>query len=155
MLEANPALVPLVIRDILKETAHPVQGTDRERQGAGALSPGQAVARALAEQHSRAEVSPRLAPEGVTFSLHDHIATSVQVFGSWNDWQSPGIAAVSTEPGYWRTSPLNLTAGRYAYKLLLNGCRWLDDPNNPRKVPDGIGGLNSALVVPQGKDRSI
>ena len=87
MLEANPALTPLLVRDVLKETAHPVPGADRERQGAGALSPGQAVARALAERHSRSarlQVSPCLAPEGITFSLYDHAATSVRVLGSWD-----------------------------------------------------------------------
>jgi len=158
MLEANPALTPLLIRDVLKETAHLVPGADRERQGAGAVSPGQAVARALAERHRFAEkqqISPRLAPEGITFSLHDHATSSVQVLGSWNDWQSPGIAATSIEPGYWRTFPVHLPAGRYVYKLVLDGQRWLDDPNNPRKAPDGVGGLNSTLVVPEDGPPSV
>jgi serine protease AprX len=152
MLEANPALSPFLIRDVLREPAHPVPGADRERQGAGALSPGQAVARALAELHGRVakqHVSPHLAPEGVTFSLHDHTASSVQVLGSWDDWRSPGIVGTSIEPGYWRTLPVHLPAGRHAYKLLLDGQRWLDDPNNPRKSPDGFGSLNSTVVVPE------
>src|SRR5713101_5706958 len=116
LLEANPALTPLIVRDVLKETAHSVPGADQERQGAGALSPGQAVARALAERHNRGatqQVSPRLTPEGITFSLHDHAASSVRILGSWDEWQSPGIAATSIEPGYWRTFPVHLPAGRY------------------------------------------
>ena len=152
MLEANPDLPPLLVRDVLKETAHPVPGADRERQGAGALSPGQAVARALAERHrrvARLQVSPRLSPEGITFSLHDHAATRVQVLGSWDGWRSPGIAARSIEPGFWQTQPVHLPHGQYAYKFLLDGTRWLDDPNNARKAPDGVGGLNSTLVVPE------
>jgi serine protease AprX len=151
ILEANPAITPLLVRDVLKETADPVPGADRERQGAGVVSPGQAVARALAERHSRAarqQVSPRLSPEGITFSPHDHGTSSVQVVGSWNDWRSPGIAAASIEPGHWRTLPVRLPPGRYAYKFRLDGQRWLDDPDNPRKAPDGLGGLNSAVVVP-------
>ena len=150
LLEANPALAPLLVRDVLKETAHPVPGADRQRQGAGAVAPGQAVARALAEQHSRdarLQVSPRVSPDGITFSLHEHAASSVQVLGSWNDWRSPGIVAMSIEAGYWRTLPVHLSAGRYTYKFLLDGQRWLDDPNNPCKAPDGLGGLNSAVVV--------
>jgi serine protease AprX len=152
MLEANPALTPLLVRDVLKETAHPVPGADRERQGAGALSPGQAVARALAERHSRSarlQVSPCLAPEGITFSLHDHAATSVRVLGSWDGWRSPGIAARSIERGFWRTVPMRLSAGRHTYKFLLDGQRWLDDPGNPCKTPDGLGSLNSFVVVPE------
>ncbi len=152
MLEANPALTPLLVRNVLKETAHPVPGADCERQGAGALSPGQAVARALSERHSRSarlQASPCLSPEGITFSLHDHAATSVRVLGSWDGWRSPGIDGTSIEPGYWQTLPVHLPAGRHVYKLLLDGQRWLDDPNNPRKSPDGVGGLNSVLVIPE------
>jgi len=152
MLEANPALSPLLVRDVLKDTAHLIPGAERERQGAGAVAPGQAVARALAERHSRdarLQVSPRLSPEGITFSLHEHAASSVQVLGSWDDWRAPGIVATSIEPGYWRTLPVHLPAGRYAYKFLLDRQRWLDDPNNPRKAPDGVGGLNSTVVVPE------
>jgi subtilisin family serine protease len=102
ILEANPAITPLLVRDVLKETADPVPGADRERQGAGVVSPGQAVARALAERHSRAarqQVSPRLSPEGITFSPHDHGTSSV------------GIAAASIEPGHWRTLPVRLPPG--------------------------------------------
>ena len=150
ILEANPALTPLLVRDVLKETAHPVRGADQERQGAGAVSPGQAVARALAERHGRAarqHISPLVSPKGITFSLHDHSASKVRVLGSWNDSEAPGIIAVSVDPGYWRTSEVNLPSGRYAYKFLLDGQRWLDDPGNPRKIHDGNGGLNSTFVV--------
>jgi serine protease AprX len=150
MLEANPTLTPLLIRDLLQETAHPVPGAERERQGAGSVHPGQAVARALSERHgpaARGLVSPRLSPEGIIFSLHDHHASSVEVLGSWNDWQLPGIAASVIEPGFWQSLPTVLPPGRHCYKFILDGQRWLDDPNNPRKKPDGLGGLNSVLVV--------
>ena len=150
MLEATPTLSPLLVRDVLKETAHTVPGADRERQGAGALSPGQAVARALSEQHSsaaRRQIFPAASPEGISFMLHDHAATSVQVLGSWNDWCLPGIPASSIEPGFWRTRPVHLAPGKHAYKFLLDGQRWLDDPHNPRKVPDGFGNLNSVAVA--------
>ena len=44
---------------------------------------------------------------------------------------------------------MHLPVGQHAYKFLIDGTRWLDDPDNPRKVPDGVGGLNSTLVVPE------
>jgi serine protease AprX len=150
LLEANPALTPLLIRDVLRETAHTVPGADRERQGAGALNPGLAVARALAERHGQAarqHVFPNFSQEGVSFSLHDHCASSVQVLGSWNDWRPPGIHAERVEPGFWQTSPTSFPAGPHTYKFLLNGQRWLDDPGNPRKMPDGMGGFNSMFIV--------
>ena len=152
MLEANPALPPLLIRNVLKDTAHFIPGADRQRQGAGAVAPGQAVARALAERHSwasRLQVSPHLSPEGIRFSLHDHAATSVQVLGSWDGWRSPGIVSALIEPGFWQTQPMHFPVGQHAYKFLIDGTRWLDDPDNPRKAPDGVGGLNSTLVVPE------
>lgn len=152
MLQANPALPPLLVRNVLRDTAHFIPGAGRERQGAGAVAPGQAVARALAERHSRAarlQVSPRLSPEGITFSLHDHAATSVQVLGSWDGWRSPGIVSALIEPGFWQTQPMHLPVGQHAYKFLIDGTRWLDDPDNPRKAPDGVGGLNSTVVVPE------
>jgi len=136
LLEANPGLTPLLIRELLMETAQTLPGVDRERQGAGALNPGIAVAQALAERHpghARSSQSPRLSAEGITFSLHHHHASSVEVMGSWNHWQTPGIPATSIEPGFWRTAPQKLKSGQYAYKFLLDGQIWLDDPSNPQR----------------------
>ena len=65
---------PLLIRDMLRETAHSVPGADLERQGAGAVAPGQAVARALAERHgptAQQRISPRVLSDGVTFILYE------------------------------------------------------------------------------------
>lgn len=154
LLEANPSLTPRLVRDVLQKTAHPVPGADRQRQGAGAVSPGQAVAQALAEKHSFAAVKawPHHSPSGSVFSLHDHEASTVQVLGSWDGWRSPGLVATAIEPGFWQTSPAPLPAGQHSYKFLLDGKRWLDDPANPRKSPDGLGGLNSACLVPDRAD---
>ena len=151
MLEANPSLSPLMIRSILIETAHFVSGADRARQGAGAVAPGQAVARALAERHEKrigGGPGPEVSLAGIVFSLHDHHASRVQVLGSWNEWKLPAVEAACVEPGYWETHPAQLPKGRNTYKFLLDGGEWLDDPANPKKAPDGLGGLNSVLDVP-------
>ena len=50
MLEANPHLTPFDVRELLMAAARPVPGADRERQGAGALHAGRAVALALARK---------------------------------------------------------------------------------------------------------
>jgi serine protease AprX len=151
LLEANPDLTPRLVRDILLDTAHPISGADRLRQGAGALSPGEATARALAEIHGNAasQTTPRVSEDGLIFSLHDHEASTVHVFGSWDNWTGPGLAAAEVESGLWQTSPARLPPGQHAYKFLLNGERWLDDPANPRKTHDGAGGLNSLCSVPE------
>ena len=151
MLEANPHLTPVMIRQILLATAEPVPGAPRERQGAGALAAGAAVARAISERHrpGRAwEKSPMLTPEGVVFGFHDHEAKGVEVCGSWNAWEPPGIRLARDEDGSWRSPPIPIPPGTYSYKFVIDGTRWMDDPANPKKVHDAVGGLNSVLMVP-------
>jgi serine protease AprX len=58
MLEANPALTPAEVRELLIATAEPVPGAEPERQGAGALHAGRAVALALARKPSRDPAAP-------------------------------------------------------------------------------------------------
>ncbi len=149
MLEANSSLTPVLVRDVLRATAHPVPGASVERQGAGALDAGRAVAGAMAERHTGAAGfrSPEITPGGMRFALHDHDARSVSVLGSWDAWQSPGLAAARTEDGVWQTASMKLAPGNYTYKFLLDGTRWLDDPANPAKAHDGLGGLNSVFRV--------
>jgi serine protease AprX len=58
MLEANPTLSPADVRQLLVQCAEPVPGAERERQGAGALHAGRAVALAL----ERRPAAPRSPP---------------------------------------------------------------------------------------------
>jgi 1,4-alpha-glucan branching enzyme len=44
---------------------------------------------------------------------------------------------------------LALAPGRYEYKFIVNGERWLTDPENPDTTPDPYGGHNSVLTVPE------
>jgi serine protease AprX len=59
MLEANPALTPADVRELLIASARPVRGAERERQGAGALHAGRAVALALARRKHASVRPPR------------------------------------------------------------------------------------------------
>jgi len=149
MLEANPALTPTLVRDVLLATAHVVPGAPADRQGAGALDAGRAVALALRERHGAqlgSLAAPQITPFGVAWVLHDHAANQVQVLGSWDGWRAPGLLATLVEPGVWRAEHA-LPPGHYVYKYLLDGARWLDDPANPRKEHDRFGGLNSVLTI--------
>ena len=150
MLQANPKLTPRIIRDVLIAAARPVPGAPKERQGAGAVEAGQAIALALREKHgflAGRALSPHITPPGVTFILHDHDVREVRVAGSWDAWRSPGLAMTLVEPGLWQARIDSLPPGRHLYKFLLDGTRWLDDPDNPSKVPDGFGRLNSVLTI--------
>lgn len=150
LLEANPQLTPPLIREILMVTAHQVPGASRERQGAGAIEVGPAVALALRERHGSLAgypLSPETSPNRIIFLLHCHTVRQVAVLGSWNNWSTLGLAANEVEPGIWQAHLLPLEPGKYTYKFLLDGARWLDDPANPRKQPDGFGGFNSLLII--------
>lgn len=151
MLEANPALTPRRVRELLVQACHSVPGAAPERQGAGALDAGRALALALADHHSGAAdyaASPRASAQGLEFLLHDHAAREVALIASWLDWRQPGLAATAIEPGLWRVQAATPPPGVHAYKYLLDGERWLVDPANPARVHDGQGGWNSRLVVP-------
>ena len=150
MLEANPTLSPFLLREALINSAEPIKNVPLERQGAGALYAGRAVAHALREKHSQRNgnfTSPQVTDKMVSFMLHDHQARKVQVFGSWNDW-SAGLFAQSIEKGVWLASSPLPAKGRYQYKFLVDDQHWRDDPANPQKAPDGLGGLNSVLSIP-------
>ena len=145
ILEANGGMTPRLVRDVLCSTAQPVPGVSVERQGAGALDAGRAVARALMEHHELSIASPEVTADGVSFALHDHQASQVVVYGSWNDWSSSPFVASLAEPGLWKTPYIDIPPGRHMYKFLIDGDRWLDDPANPNKFPDRFGGLNSVF----------
>lgn len=152
LLQANPHLTPGQVRQILIETAEPVRGVLHERQGAGALAAGAAVAHALAEGSPRSDICPDL-PHGregtILFTLHDDSAQQVQVLGSWDSWQAPGLPMEQIVPGFWQAAqPLPVT-GRYEYKFLLDGRRWIADPANPTKAWDGFNDFNSVVAVAQ------
>lgn len=148
MLEANPSVTPRRVRELLVAAAEPVPGASDERQGAGALDAGLAVAKALADHHSaRADfaATPVVAEGRARFLLHDHDAMHVEVFGSWNDWSASSLAAARVEAGLWEAELPSASPGRHAYKFLIDGARWLVDPANPRRVVDGSGHWNSLL----------
>lgn len=149
MLEANPTLSPFLIREVLIKSAELIKNISRERQGAGALHAGRALEQALREMHGKLNgqpFSPKINGVTVSFVLHDHQASDVRVFGSWNDWRD-GVTAMRVEDGVWYAACPLPPAGNYHYKFLVDSERWLDDPANPEKMPDGFGALNSVLVV--------
>ena len=148
MLEANPVLTPPLIRQILQQTATPIPGVPRERQGAGALTAGTAVALALREQHETLVDSlnlPYIDDKTITFRLVDHHATQVRLFGTWDGWKEHILSEI--EAGVWQVKWPLLPNGRYAYKFLIDQTNWLDDPANPRKVANNFGGFNSLLII--------
>ncbi len=155
MIEANDALTPPMIRQILQETARPIADAPREKQGAGVLNVSGAVARARRERHAtltQYKQIPAVEATQVTFILDNQDASSVELVGSWNGWERHKME--SAEKGVWQLQIDLPPAGDYHYKFLLDESQWIDDPANPLKTFDETGGYNSQLTISETADAS-
>jgi 1,4-alpha-glucan branching enzyme len=90
---------------------------------------------------------PLITDDAVRFVFHDRDARSVAVLGSWNQWHSPGVPARRSAAGVWQACVARPAAGRYTYKFLLDGTRWLPDPANPQRMVNDEGQINSVFDV--------
>ena len=73
-------------------------------------------------------------------------ATSVQIAGDFNDWQpSKTVMEKVGENGIWQTK-LNLPAGKYRYRLVIDG-QWQQDPHNEYAELNPFGDYNSVVEV--------
>jgi serine protease AprX len=147
MLEANPALGPRDVKRLLLETAAPVADLPAVRQGYGVLDPRAAIEAARGEAHAgeAGRLGPSLEGGRLSFAYHDDAALSVAIAGDFNGWSAEPLERVGD--GAWRTSRPAPPPGRYRYKLVVDGRRWLTDPANGNREPDPYGGSNSILVV--------
>jgi serine protease AprX len=150
MLEANPRLSPAQVKKLILETAEPLDGAPKEQQGAGVIHAGRAVAAALRATGSRMQgwpLSPHLTRRTITFYYFDDEAREVALVGSFNGWQAAGHALQAHSPGAWQITLPRLASGTYGYKFLVDGARWVHDPENPARVEDGFGGFSSLLEL--------
>lgn len=150
MLEANPALTPAAVKNILVSTAERLRHFTAERQGYGCLNARRAVAAARRETHefSAADFSPpRVEGKKIVFFYHDDAAQAVFLSGDFNDWEIAKTAFTKMPNGFWRAEIAVLPAGKYRYKFVADGKRWTEDASNGMKEADGFGGFNSILYV--------
>lgn len=89
------------------------------------------------------------AGEGVAqFVGHFPGARSVEVVGSFNDWQRGALALRDEDhDGIWHGAVV-LPAGQHEYMFVVDGERWVADPLAGRYVDDGFGaGRQNALLI--------
>ena len=73
-------------------------------------------------------------------------AQSVQVAGDFNNWQpEKALMEKVSENGVWQIK-LPLGAGRYRYRLVVDG-QWQQDPYNGQTEVNPYGEMNSILEV--------
>ena len=150
MLQANPSLQPAQVKELLMTTADPLNDAPAERQGAGAVNAGRAVAAALRVSGGLLQgipISPHMAPKETTFYYYDPAAQEVALTGSFNDWQTKECEMVQIRPGLWEGVLDNPARGTHRYKFLINRSRWINDPENPLRIEDGFGGFNSLITI--------
>ncbi len=150
MIEANPALTPGAVKNILISTADRIASEPVIRQGYGVVNAKRAVQLAKTEQHALNVVGckpPRIENGRLLFVFHDDAAESVSVAGDFNGWSPLATPLERNGSGLWSTQIVVPHSGRFEYKFIVNGNRWIEDPSNGMKAPDQFGGLNSVVVV--------
>ncbi len=150
MLEANPSLKPAQVKEILMTTADPLNDAPAERQGAGAINAGRAVAVALRMSGGLLQgipISPHIAPREIAFYYYDPVAKDVTLVGSFNDWQTKECEMVQIRPGLWEGTVDTPKRGTHRYKFVIDRSRWINDPENPLRIEDGFGGFNSLITI--------
>lgn len=81
----------------------------------------------------------------VQFRVEVPDAHTVALAGSFTGWQ-PRYALKQTGPGEW-TALVPLRPGVHDYAFVVDGRRWIPDPNAPQ-VDDSFGGTNSRISLP-------
>lgn len=71
---------------------------------------------------------------------------SVAIAGTFNNWNREANLLTSSGAGQWKTT-LRLPYGKHSYKFVLDGERWVTDPNAARNEDDGSGNQNSVLML--------
>jgi 1,4-alpha-glucan branching enzyme len=93
----------------------------------------------------RAKTSSSLAgKKRVRFQLEAEKGSEVFIAGSFNDWNPANSKLAYRDGVFCRT--LLLPKGRYEYKFVVNGV-WCVDPACSEWMPNGMGSLNSVVVV--------
>src|SRR5271165_653371 len=81
----------------------------------------------------------------IRFEFVHPTARSVEVAGSFNDWQCDTKAMIPLGNGRWLEETA-LAPGTYEYCLVVDG-HWMTDPLAKESVPNPFGGRNSVLRV--------
>jgi 1,4-alpha-glucan branching enzyme len=79
----------------------------------------------------------------------------VGLVGDFNQWGKKNVPIAAKQvDGRW-VFEIELAPGRYEYAFVINGKKWLPDPQAAGIIPDGFGGLNSVLYVHGQGDKTL
>ena len=84
--------------------------------------------------------------EAIAFVTLYPRAESVQIAGDFNNWQPAKTPLEKVgQSGVWQTE-MKLPAGKYRYRLVVDG-QWQQDPYNEHTEVNPFGGFNSVIEV--------
>lgn len=81
----------------------------------------------------------------VVLSYHHFMGRDLQIAGDFNDWIPDYRVETRTINGTVQ-KVLKIPPGAYQYRVIIDG-EWQEDPVNPVRVPNDMGGTNSVLRV--------
>jgi len=76
--------------------------------------------------------------KAVRFFYHDPNAKSVAVVGDFNGWDETKDQMFNMGGGLWE-AVIYLEPGEYEYKFVIDGEKWIEDPNAKKFIDDGKG----------------
>lgn len=82
----------------------------------------------------------------VQFSLRAPEARSVAISGDFNQWAGDTEMGDADGDGVW-TVRLAVEPGLHEYMFVIDGDRWVTDPQAERYADDGFGNRNAVLAV--------
>ena len=92
--------------------------------------------------------APSVSAGGVKFT-YTGAGNAVALAGEFNAWNTTADPLTKQPDGSW-TVVRKLDPGKYAYKFVVDGNNWKQDPAATESVDDGLGGKNSLIVVGAG-----
>lgn len=100
------------------------------------------------ETSSMPAAAPSIADGSVVrFVIEAPGASTVALVGDFNAWNVGATPLEATErEGIW-TVTVPLPAGRHEYAFVVDGVRWMPDPNAPRAGTADFGPANSVVTV--------
>jgi len=78
----------------------------------------------------------------------------VNLFGQFNSWDRASLPMSDTDGNGLYEISVPLDPGRYEYKFFVDRTE-LVDPQNPVKVPNGMGDFNSVIIIESGKEDNM
>jgi hypothetical protein len=86
-------------------------------------------------------------PDGLELRIEAGEAGRVTLVGDFNGWSEDGLELQDEDgDGVW-TIRIDASPGRYRYRFLVDGERWVMDPEADAHVDDGFGGTDCVRYI--------